>query len=370
MYSTCVFCRASLGANVHVEHFPVARRVAFDPEQGRLWAVCAACGQWNLAPFEERWEALDECERLYRATRARVSTDQIGLARLGDGFELVRIGRPLRPEMAAWRFGAQFRTRQRKAMLRLGAGAAVAASVGAVAAGLASPIVLPVAVVGGIVAAALGIQRSPFLATGSVDVQATDGTRLSLDNEELSNVGLRPTDEPGEFRVAVTRTEFVSHQLPHYPRDWDYPAQGSWEVRHLSIEGEDAWHAARLLLPRVNAAGATAEMVEGAVASLEEAGSSEAYVDHAFTRIRAAGHTYSSIASYAPDVRLALEMSLHEETERRAMQGELALLERAWREAEQVASIADGLLVPGSVASDLARIKRGAPDARGNRRTD
>ncbi|HUH12323.1 MAG TPA: hypothetical protein VMK65_04405, partial [Longimicrobiales bacterium] len=48
---------------------------------------------------------------------------------------------------------------------------------------------------------------------------------------------------------------------------------------------------------------------------------------------------------------LALEMALHEETERRALEGELAELEAAWREAEEIASIADGLLeVPGLAA--------------------
>jgi hypothetical protein len=40
---------------------------------------------------------------------------------------------------------------------------------------------------------------------------------------------------------------------------------------------------------------------------------------------------------------LALEMALHDEQERRAMEGELEILEDAWREAEQIARIADAL---------------------------
>ena len=36
-------------------------------------------------------------------------------------------------------------------------------------------------------------------------------------------------------------------------------------------------------------------------------------------------------------------MTLHEESERRALQGELATLEAAWREAEEIAAIADSL---------------------------
>jgi hypothetical protein len=53
--------------------------------------------------------------------------------------------------------------------------------------------------------------------------------------------------------------------------------------------------------------------------------------------------------------RLALEMASHEESERRAMQGELALLEAAWRQAEEIAKIADNLLVPESVDEFLDR---------------
>ena len=71
MYTTCTFCYQSIGANALLETFPVARRVAFDPARGCLWAVCPACGRWNLAPMEERWDATDECERRFRHTTLR-----------------------------------------------------------------------------------------------------------------------------------------------------------------------------------------------------------------------------------------------------------------------------------------------------------
>src|SRR3954471_5674881 len=105
MYSTCIFCHAPLGANEVVERFPVGRRLAFDAGRGRLWVVCRKCERWNLSPLDERWEAIEEGERLFRDTRLRVSTDNIGLARISEGLELVRIGSPPRPEMAAWRYG-------------------------------------------------------------------------------------------------------------------------------------------------------------------------------------------------------------------------------------------------------------------------
>jgi hypothetical protein len=42
--------------------------------------------------------------------------------------------------------------------------------------------------------------------------------------------------------------------------------------------------------------------------------------------------------------RLALEMAVHEEIERRAAEGELAELHTAWVEAEEIAGIVDGML--------------------------
>ena len=117
MYSTCLYCHHALGGNEMVEAFPIGRRLAFDPAKGRLWVVCTSCGRWNLAPLDERWEAIEQCERLFRDTRIRVSTDNIGLAKLRDGTELVRVGEPLRPEFAAWRYTDQIVRRRRRALV-------------------------------------------------------------------------------------------------------------------------------------------------------------------------------------------------------------------------------------------------------------
>ena len=91
MYSTCIFCNRSLGTNESIEIFPIGRRIAFDGAKGRLWVICRRCERWNLSPLEIRWEVIEECERRFRDTRLRVSTDNIGMARLRDGLELVRL---------------------------------------------------------------------------------------------------------------------------------------------------------------------------------------------------------------------------------------------------------------------------------------
>src|SRR6266567_835390 len=146
MYSTCLFCSAALGTNESVEHFPVGRRLAFDSSNGRLWVVCVACGRWNLTPLEERWDAIDECEGLFRGTYVRVSTPNVGLARVTSGLELVRIGAPLRPEFAAWRYGRHFATRRRRSVAIAGAGVAA----GAIGAVLVGPALLPALKLGAI----------------------------------------------------------------------------------------------------------------------------------------------------------------------------------------------------------------------------
>ncbi len=101
MYAACLFCHGALGRNESIEHFPVGRRLAFDAAKGRLWVVCPRCARWNLTPLEARWEAIEEAERAYRDAKLRVATDNVGLAKLREGTELVRIGSPMLPEFAA-----------------------------------------------------------------------------------------------------------------------------------------------------------------------------------------------------------------------------------------------------------------------------
>lgn len=63
-------------------------------------------------------------------------------------------------------------------------------------------------------------------------------------------------------------------------------------------------------------------------------------------------------------LRLAVEMSLHEEQERRVLEGELWILEQAWREAEEIAAIADRLLPPAHADGFFERHGRPEKDGR------
>jgi hypothetical protein len=87
VYRNCIFYSADFGTNDAVEVFPVGRQLAFDGWRGRLWAVCPTCARWNFAPIEERWEAVEQAEKLFRDARLRVQPDvlRLGCRRAASG---------------------------------------------------------------------------------------------------------------------------------------------------------------------------------------------------------------------------------------------------------------------------------------------
>ena len=111
----------------------------------------------------------------------------------------------------------------------------------------------------------------------------------------------------------------------------------------------------RATLPTLNALGGKARTVEAAVSKISEQGHAQAFLEQiavrseGYLRLGAPG----SLVRMPGPVRLALEMALHEEDERRALEGELWRVEQAWREAEEIAAIADKLLLPKGAAERL-----------------
>jgi hypothetical protein len=366
MYAICLFCNSDLGRNEALEHFPVGRRLAYDAAKGRLWVVCRRCERWNLTPLEERWEAIEECERHYSATRLRVSTDNIGLARLREGLELVRVGRPQRPEFAAWRYGDQFGRRRRRHLIYTAAG--VAAVAGLVVAGPASGLIA-----GG----SWGLWHG---ANALHDLYQARRVRLRLKlpgiaqpviirKRHLEDARLVSVPETGGWLLHVAHERTMAHGLWRRalsdPRPAPTPYGGPHELSVLA--GEDALRAAGQLLPKLNAAGARAAQVQHAVRLIEEVGDPAVLFAIQAGRARPGPRSRRSegrgliIGELPTEVRLALEMAAHEEAERRALEGELALLEEAWREAEEIAAIADDMFLPGEVPKQLERLRGKAP---------
>ncbi len=366
MYSTCIFCNSNLGTNEVIEHFPIGRRLAFDCEKGRLWVVCRKCERWNLSPLEERWEAIEECERLYRDTKLRVATDNIGLARVSEGLELVRIGRPQRPEMAAWRYGDQFGRRRRRFYTYAGLG--VTAVAGLYVVGPA----LGLYAIGG--AGFLGQTPQLF---AQVYRRAFGRVKLPMpwlekpyvvEAEHLAKVNIiRDDNELGwALRVPISAKRF---KLPDAPAKLGDPlppriVQHGKNGRRTSavFAGDEAIRVAGKLLPKINASGAAREDVQRAVTLIQE----DADPGRFFARQARTGmpglpsltEKGRIIKQIPKPIRLALEMSAHEDAERRALEGELAMLEAAWKEADEIAGISDNLLLPTEVDGWLARLKR------------
>jgi hypothetical protein len=338
MYSACLFCHANLGDNAALPSLGIGRRIAYDPAKGRLWVVCTGCGRWNLTPFEERWETLEECERLFQGTRLRVATDNIALAQPRWGFELVRIGAAMRDEIAAWRYGT-------KLLSRAGTVAGYAQT--------------------------LGVSHKNVMRLRTIPRR----------HEVLARLG------NGNDRVTVRYAHLSDAELLRPDRDEVWRLRVRHDFGTALLEGAEAMTAARTLLTALNDGTAPESMVRMALNKLDDAGHADGY----FARVGAlalksswgrvpvlrvrneplpphesvrpiaervivrlttrsfwsrggTGSEESALLHRLPDVdRLALEMAANEDAERQALDGELANLLEAWREAEEVAAIADRL---------------------------
>ena len=367
MYSTCLFCNVALGDNEHVPTFPVGRRLAFDPARGRLWVICTRCGRWNLSPLEERWEAIDECERLFRGTRLRYSTDNIGLARIGDHFELVRIGPALLPEIASWRYGARLeRYAVQSNGTRNGTG------------------------VGALVRQGAELQRWVARKTASAlvgyatTVGLSDEAMLRLRTFRRANAVLaRSVDDRG-CPIVIRYGHLGAAELIRPDRDQPWRLVVEHDGGRTTLAEGPGLRTAGKMLATLNFGAASNAEVHHAIAKLDEAGDREGY----FSRVASlAMRTQWGRVPDAPDEgiiepaggsfaerialqlanrsfwgrggtgseettalfrlpavdRLALEMASNEDIERRALAGELAVLAAAWKEAEEIAHISDEL---------------------------
>lgn len=347
MFTTCFYCSGDLGRNEVLGTMPVGRRVAFAERTGRLWVVCRACERWNLSPLDERWEAIEMCERMFRDARLRVSTDNVGLARLREGLDLVRIGEPIRPEFASWRYGDQFGRRRRR---QLASSGAVVGAVGVV-------------LVGG---AWAGVSIASF-----AGVYANAGIWDRLLHGKPTEVVARVRGAGGEMLEVQRQHARMSALLRPESTDAAFTMRLEHKGGAVVLTGAEAARAAQQVLPTVNRFGGSRSRVIEAVRAVEDAGGPEAVLSLLARRHGVAaradppkrsGKKSVTVAlakgpgvlhDLAPVHRLALEMALHEESERRAMDGELAALEAAWRDADQIAKIADGMFQPPELSAKL-----------------
>jgi hypothetical protein len=293
-----------------------------------------------------------------------VSTDNIGLAKLRDGTTLVRIGEAQRPEFAAWRYGDQFGRRRRRQLLIAGAG------IGALGA----------LVIGG-VSVGVGIGGFGWLL-------ARAGNTIVRGNPE--GVVARVKTSSGQT-LRVRRRHLLETTISP-GRDAPFAVDLRYINGQSHFEGVDAMRIASIVVPAANRFGGNKETVAKAVGEIEQSGGAEGFLNRiskvsavvtmglereltrgswqseamgmrrwgAFGMNRRSWDRNWSTGLFGldPVQRLALEMALHEDAERIALQGELEQLERAWREAEEIAEISDNLLVPEGVTGALDKLRR------------
>jgi hypothetical protein len=349
MYHTCLYCTKDLGTNDVLETLPIGRRVAFDAARGRLWVICPLCAKWNLVPFDNRLETIDACERLFRDTRMRYSTDHIGLARMREGLELVRIGEALRPEYAAWRYGDRFASRRRRNII-------VGTTVGV--AGVGAIIGLNV-LIGSMSALQFFIQG---------------GTGIYKQTRIVS----RFVPESGGPPLTLTRRDLDSARLEVGPIERDAPEVLPWGLtvparygirgrwtrprrigETVTLTGRDAVQALGHVLPPMAGTAGSRDHVRRAVDIVEDHPTLDSIVSQWSAHWTKRLPNTARLTKLAAAPRLALEMLANEESERRWLEGELKLLEHQWREAERLAEIADRLAVPAEVDEAVARLRDG-----------
>lgn len=313
MYRTCLYCSSNLGTNATLETLPIGHRIAFDEAKGRLWVVCHWCAKWNLVPFDTRLETIDSCARLFRETRTRYSTDNIGLARHRSGLDLVRIGPALRPEFAAWRYGYRLARRRRWQGVPL-VGTLLRLFEPAVA-GEHSPVLRD--------PWTDQLVRVPRATLTAVTLVATDDWHWRLEVPYSS--------DPQGFLTPI--------DAPALPSIRDVPTLGLFRDQAI-------FPALGRILPAIDRMRPTRGQTQAAVQLLERVSHPEALFEYvAGKRLKYVTQRRFVLSDVGQDIRLALEMGAHEETERRAMAGELKLLERDWQAAEALAAIADGLAI-------------------------
>ena len=327
MYSTCLHCHASLGANEVVEHFAIGRRLAFDASKGRLWVVCDKCRRWNLTPLEERWEAIEECEREFSRTRMRVSSDNIALARTPEGLELVRVGAPKLPEFAAWRYGSSLHKRWKtRAIPWTLAGSSVYGMQFLVQANL---IGFGVALFG--MPALVGALAYAEYRRSKVRMRLPDGRLVTMQHSRKDELRIIPHEQHGWALSLTTKAD------------------------RAIATGTVATHGLRGALTAANFFGGRRSEVSEATRLLASGGDPARFIG----RVAAAAEANNAkhMGYLPPEVRLALEMALQEDAERALLEGELQELQKEWELAEEVARIADDMFLPDGLRRSLARLK-------------
>jgi hypothetical protein len=314
VFRNCIFCHQPLPTNDALELFPVGKRVAYDAQRGRLWAICPSCGRWTLAPIEERWEALEEIEkRVVDRSHLLAKTDNISLLQTAD-LEVIRVGQAKLREESWWRYGGEL-LRRRADSIRVSKRGALINSV-LIFMTLGIPIMPRAKLTSRWVRRARDQHfgryawrgEAPCIRCGAVLHKMVFHQRFDL---------LIGTTEGDEIRLVLVCERCGART----------------DSGHV-IEGTTATHVLRRVLAFGNHIGGSEEDVTRATTLIES-------LDSPSRLMQAVANEQLPIGTLNPLRSLALEIAVNEDTERRLLEMEVRELEKRWKEEELIAGIVD-----------------------------
>ena len=325
MYRACAFCNGKLDGDGGPSGLGVGRRLAFDEWKGRLWVICPKCSRWNLAPLDDRLERIEALARAAGEGRVAAATEQVALIRW-QTYDLVRVGKPRRLEFATWRYGERLRARRREQL----------------------KFVLPVTV------AAVGL---------AVAVNVAAGGSVGVFVWNMPNIArMLYTGMVGRRRVTLVeppicercgtvlqlRAKHVAYARVVRQTQQDVGLILSCPSCHTEgamLVGHEAQAALRQGLTYLALARGRQQRVEEAARLVESAGGPDQLIADVARRAL-------TLRSLAGERRLVLEMAVDERLE-------IEELERQWKEAEEIAEIADGTLSSDPLLDqELNRIRK------------
>jgi hypothetical protein len=330
VYTTCAFCSGALGGDGGASSLGVGKRFAFDEWKSRAWVICQRCGRWNLTPLDTRLDAIGALERMAAQGRVAATTDQVALVRAG-AYDVVRVGKPPRIEMAGWRYGERLKARERERL----------------------KIIIPVTAVA--IGATVALNVAAGGSVGGFLWQVPNiSNQLYVWSVGNRKVGIEPPVCGHCGSIMVLRAKHVqqarlTHNLHHdlalllrCPK-CEHPG--------ALLEGTDAELALRHGLTYVNLRKGRRikRKAEEAASYVERRGGPEQLLADSARREIA-------VSTLRGAEGLAMEMAVDE-------QAEVRDLEREWRRAEEIAEIADNLIVPPAIEQELKDLKqRRQPD--------
>ena len=325
MFTRCLFCHGQFEENGQLAHLPRGRRIAFDPVEGRLWAICGRCHRWNLAPIEEREAALYELERLaHDHARPLGHTANVSLLQAGP-MTLVRVGQAGLVEQAWWRYGRELR--RRKASFESRRSRVTAYTFGALQ----------------------WLGEVVGYSDGDVAIDWSDTPVADVLRWRRFGWAAWHGRETCPYCKSTLRA--LRYDLGW----WVYPLRGEdgrlgvgipcqrcdpWTPEKVyELRGDVAENTLRRLLAYQNISGASERRITDAARAIEHAGSAGAFAEDVTGR-------RESLWKMGQTGTIGLEIALNETVERRLLDLEIRAIEFMWKQEEEIARIIDRELTP------------------------